>query len=77
MLRDEVNPGFFEDSGLTQAEAAAALDKLLEKIETRLAAEMEKSLRFAGQKDAKTAAVTPAASAAGTRVGTAVAATGS
>jgi serine O-acetyltransferase len=46
-------PGFFEDSGLTQAEASVWLDKLLAKIETRLATEMEKSLRYANNPDPK------------------------
>ena len=40
-------PGFFEDSGLTQAEAPAWLDQLLAKIEKRLSAELEKCLRYA------------------------------
>jgi serine O-acetyltransferase len=45
-------PGFFEDSSLTQADAPAWLDKLLEKIETRLTTEVEKCLRFAKTPDA-------------------------
>ena len=40
-------PGFFEDTGLTQAEASVWLDKLLAKIESRLVTEVEKCLRYA------------------------------
>lgn len=39
-------PGFFEETSLTQADASAWLDRLLEKIESRLATELEKCLRF-------------------------------
>ena len=46
-------PGFFEDSGLTQAEAPAWLDQLLAKIEKRLSPEIEKCLRYAKDADAK------------------------
>ena len=46
-------PGFFEDSGLTQAEAPAWLDQLLAKIEKRLSAELEKCLRYAKDADPK------------------------
>lgn len=49
-------PGFFEDSGLTRAEAAVWLDKLLAKIESRLATEVEKCLRYAGTAEPKAAA---------------------
>ncbi len=49
-------PGFFEDTGLTQADAPAWLEKLLTKIEGRLATEIEKSLRFAQDPDPKAAA---------------------
>ena len=49
-------PGFFEDSGLTQAEAPAWLDQLLAKIEKRLSAEIEKCLRYAKDADPKTKA---------------------
>src|SRR5688572_18489674 len=49
-------PGFFEDTGLTQAEASVWLDKLLTKIESRLITEVEKCLRFAKEPDAKGAA---------------------
>ena len=45
-------PGFFEDSGLTQADASAWLDKLLAKIEGRLTTEVEKCLRFGKVPDA-------------------------
>ena len=47
-------PGFFEDSGLTQAELPAWLEKLLAKIEKRLSAELEKCLSYA--KDANPSA---------------------
>lgn len=46
-------PGFFEDTGLTQAEAPVWLDKLLEKIDSRLVIEVEKCLRFAKDSDPK------------------------
>ena len=46
-------PGFFEDSGLTQAEAPAWLDQLLAKIEKRLGAELEKCLRYAKEPEPK------------------------
>jgi serine O-acetyltransferase len=49
-------PGFFEDTGLTQAEAPAWLDRLLEKIESRLEIEIEKCLRFAHDADPKASA---------------------
>jgi serine O-acetyltransferase len=49
-------PGFFEDTGLTQAEASPWLDKLLAKIESRLVTEVEKCLRFAKEPDPKGAA---------------------
>ena len=49
-------PGFFEDTGLTQADAPAWLEKLLGKIEGRLATEVEKSLRFASNPEPKAAA---------------------
>jgi len=49
-------PGFFEDTGLTQAEAAKWLDELLVKIESRLVREVEKCLRYAGQTEANTTA---------------------
>jgi serine O-acetyltransferase len=44
-------PGFFEDSGLTKTDAPAWLDRQLAKIESRLVAEIEKSLRFAKDSD--------------------------
>jgi len=46
-------PGFFESTGLTQAQAPAWLDKVLGKIESRLVTEIEKCLRFAKDPDAK------------------------
>ena len=46
-------PGFFEDSGLTKPEASEWLGKLLAKIEKRLIVELEKSLRFSKDEDAK------------------------
>jgi len=49
-------PGFFEDTGLTQAEAALWLDRLLEKIESRLTTEIEKCLRYARDPEPKDAA---------------------
>jgi len=49
-------PGFFEDSGLTQSDAAGWLDRLLGKIEKRLTTEVEKCLRFAKDPDPKAAA---------------------
>src|SRR4051812_41914227 len=49
-------PGFFSESSLTQADAPAWLDKLLEKIESRLTTEIEKCLRFAKTADAPAAA---------------------
>ena len=49
-------PGFFEDTGLTQGEAPAWLDKVLGKIESRLVTEIEKCLRFAKDPDPKGAA---------------------
>lgn len=49
-------PGFFEDTGLTQGDAPAWLDRLLEKIESRLTVEVEKCLRFAQAPDPKAAA---------------------
>jgi serine O-acetyltransferase len=49
-------PGFFEDTGLNQAEAANWLDQLLAKIETRLSTEVEKCLRYAKEADPKPAA---------------------
>ncbi len=44
-------PGFFEDSGLTQAELPIWLEKLLGKIEKRLSAELEKCLSYAKDAD--------------------------
>ena len=46
-------PGFFEDSGLTQAEAPAWLEQMLAKIEKRLCAELEKCLRYAKEPEPK------------------------
>ncbi len=46
-------PGFFENSGLTQKEASAWLDRLLKKVDKRLVAEIEKCLRFAKDADPK------------------------
>ena len=50
-------PGFFEESSLTQADASAWLDKMLGKIESRLATEVEKCLRFAKATDAPATAM--------------------
>src|SRR5436305_12783360 len=40
-------PGYFEERGLTDKELPAHVDRLLKAIEDRLAAEIEKCLRFA------------------------------
>lgn len=40
-------PGFFEETGLTAAQLPAHVDALLARIDARLAAEVEKCLRFA------------------------------
>ena len=40
-------PGFFEDTGLTHADAAAWLDRMLAKVGHRLTVEIEKCLTFA------------------------------
>lgn len=40
-------PGYFEESALTQRELPAFVSRLLRRIDTRLAAEIEKCLRFA------------------------------
>jgi serine O-acetyltransferase len=40
-------PGYFEEHGLTKKDVPARVSSLLKHIELRLAAEMEKSLRFA------------------------------
>ena len=40
-------PGYFEESAVTQREVPALVDRLLARIEKRLAAEVEKCLRFA------------------------------
>ncbi len=40
-------PGYFEESGLTERELPAHISKLLTRVEKRLAAEIEKCLRFA------------------------------
>jgi serine O-acetyltransferase len=40
-------PGYFEESGLTEKELPAHVGRLLARIEKRLAAEIEKCLRFA------------------------------
>jgi serine O-acetyltransferase len=40
-------PGFFEESGLTERDLPAHVGKLLTRIDTRMAAEIEKCLRFA------------------------------
>lgn len=40
-------PGYFEESGLTESELPAHVEKLLKRIDRRLAAEIEKCLRFA------------------------------
>jgi serine O-acetyltransferase len=39
-------PGYFQESCLTKKEVPALVDRLLREIETRLAAELEKCLRF-------------------------------
>lgn len=49
-------PGFFEDTGISQADAPVWLDQLLGKIESRLVIEVEKCLRFAKEPDPKGAA---------------------
>lgn len=40
-------PGYFEDSAVAEGELPALVDRLLTRIERRLEAELEKSLRFA------------------------------
>jgi serine O-acetyltransferase len=40
-------PGYFEDRGLKERDLPAHVDRLLERIDKRLAAEIEKCLRFA------------------------------
>lgn len=40
-------PGFFEETGVTQQELPAHISRLLTRVEKRLAAEIEKCLRFA------------------------------
>jgi serine O-acetyltransferase len=42
-------PGYFEDSRLVKREVPAHVDRLLEKVERRLASEIAKSLRFASE----------------------------
>jgi serine O-acetyltransferase len=59
-------PGFFEDTGLNRADAAIWLDKLLAKIESRLATEIEKCLRFGKTPDAASAATAMVAQFLGT-----------
>lgn len=49
-------PGYFENSGLTKADAPAWLDRLLGRIERALITEAEKCLRFGGEADPKAAA---------------------
>lgn len=44
-------PGYFEETSLTKKEVPALVDRLLVSIEARLAAEIEKSLRFAHRDD--------------------------
>ncbi len=44
-------PGYFEDSRLVKKDVPAHVDRLLEKFERRLAAEIAKSLRFAGESE--------------------------
>ncbi len=44
-------PGYFEDRGLTERELPAHVEKLLAQIDKRLAAEVEKCLRFASVPD--------------------------
>jgi serine O-acetyltransferase len=45
-------PGYFEESGLTQRELPAHIGRLLTRVDHRMAAEIEKCLRFAEVKDA-------------------------
>src|SRR5687767_2870496 len=45
-------PGYFEESPLTEREVPALVDRLLTRIDKRLAAEIEKCLRFAKTEDA-------------------------
>ncbi len=40
-------PGFFDETGVTKKNVPALVDSLLTRIETRLASEIEKALRFA------------------------------
>jgi serine O-acetyltransferase len=40
-------PGYFEESGLTEADLAAHVESMLERLDSRMAAEVEKCLRFA------------------------------
>jgi serine O-acetyltransferase len=49
-------PGYFEESPLTEGEVPALVDRLLVRIDKRLAAEIEKCLRFAKVEDAATKA---------------------
>ena len=44
-------PGYFDERGLTKKDVPAHVGRLLKRLETRLAAEMEKSLRFARDLD--------------------------
>jgi serine O-acetyltransferase len=45
-------PGYFEESALTEHELPALVDRLLARIDRRLAAEIEKCLRFSKVEDA-------------------------
>jgi serine O-acetyltransferase len=45
-------PGYFEESGLTERELPAHIGRLLSRVDKRLAAEVEKCLRFAQVADA-------------------------
>lgn len=47
-------PGFFEERGLTKKDVPALVDELLQRIESRLSHEIEKSLRFARDPDPAT-----------------------
>jgi serine O-acetyltransferase len=45
-------PGYFEESGLAQSDLPAHVEKILARVDRRLAAEIEKCLRFANVPDA-------------------------
>lgn len=49
-------PGYFEETGLTESALPAHVTRLLQQIDERLVAEVEKCLRFARVPDAATAA---------------------